>query len=130
MTKTSKEIEVEVQNSLAVLTNDDIRNIEELCEIKDFVQRLPEARQRIKGVIMDVNAQINLLEQYHCRRPEDEVRKFFVLSFSEPLKIAEAEGDCRERLEVAEAGFLVELRSENEKLARAIDECKLDFDVL
>jgi hypothetical protein len=37
MTKTSKEIEVEVQNSLAVLNNERIRNIEELCEVKDFV---------------------------------------------------------------------------------------------
>jgi hypothetical protein len=78
------------------------------------VRSLPEARLRIKGVTEEVNAQIALLEEYLCRRTEEEVRKFFVLAYSEPLKIAEAEGDCRERLDEAEKDFLVELRLMNE----------------
>ena len=44
--------------------------------------------------------------------------------------VAQATGTSPAVAEVAEAAFLGELRLENEKLTRAIDECKLDFDVL
>lgn len=114
---------------MAVLNNEKIRDIEELCEIKSFVAHLPQARRRIGSIIKDVNAQITLLEEHECRRTEEEVQKTW-LSFSEPLKIAEGEGDCKDRLEIAEKEFLIQLRQMNEQLAREVEECQLDFEIL
>ena len=71
--KTSGRIEVEVERILGVLNNEKIRDIEELSEVKAFIRRLPEARRGIGGIIKEVNHQIALLEQYQCRRTEEEV---------------------------------------------------------
>jgi len=129
MARTSRQIEVEVEQTLAVLENEKIRDIEELSEVKAFISRLPEARKRIGAIIKEVNQQISLLEEYQCRRTEEEVQQTW-LSFSEPLKIPEAEGDCKLRLEELEKEFFVELRQMNEQLAREIEEVKLDFEIL
>lgn len=129
MTKTSGRIEVEVERVLAVLTNEKVRDIEELSEVKAFVRQLPEARRAIGAIIKEVNAQIGLLEQYQCRRTEEEVQRTW-LSFSEPLRIPEAEVDCKLRLEELEKEFLVQLRQMNDQLAREIEECRLDFEIL
>ena len=90
MTRTSKQIEVEVERILGILTNEKIRDIEELCEVKAFMRNLPETRKSIGAIIKEVNQQMTLLEEHQCRRTEEEVQRTW-LSFSEPLKIPEAE---------------------------------------
>ena len=67
ITRTSKQIQVEVQAICTVINNEKIRDIEELCEVKDYVRRIPEEKLRIKAIIKDIQAQMALLEQYFCR---------------------------------------------------------------
>lgn len=50
-----------------MINNEKIRDIEELCEVKEYVCRIPEEKLRIKAIIKDIQAQMALLEQYFCR---------------------------------------------------------------
>jgi len=113
ISKTSTQIEAEVERILGVLNNEKVRDIEELSDVKTFIREMPEARRGIGSIIKEVNEQIALLEQYQCRRSEEEVQSTW-LSFSEPLRIPEAEGDCKLRLEELEKDFFVQLREMNE----------------
>jgi len=55
VSRTSKEIEVAVEQVLNVLNNEKIRDIEELSEVKAFIRRLPVARKDIGAIIKEVN---------------------------------------------------------------------------
>ena len=51
-------------------------------------------------------------------------------SFSEPLKIVDDEDDCRERIDQLEKVFFADLRTANETLAKDMEECKLDLEMI
>lgn len=129
MSRTCAEIEVEVDRTIAVLDNRELLAIEELVEVKEFVKDLPAARKGIGEIIKAVNRQLALLEQYHCKRTEEEVQQTW-LSFSAPLRIPEHELDCKLHMEEKEKEFFQDLRAMNEDLARELEESKLDFEVL
>lgn len=129
MIKTSRSIETEVDKICGVLSNPKVRDIEELTKVKEFVNRLPEARLEIRAIIKEVNDQMALLEKYHHRLTMEEFSLTWS-SFSEPLKIMDDEDDCRDRNDVLEKNFFADLRVANETLAKDVDECKLDLEII
>lgn len=154
MIKTSKSIETEVEAIRRVLSNEKIRDVEQLTDVKDFVKRLPEARLKIRAIIKEVNGQMALLEKYQHEltkeeekriarseaNPDDEPQSKYQWwvdqvkqtwsSFSEPLKIVDDEDDCRERIDQLEKVFFADLRTANETLAKDMEECKLDLEMI
>ena len=154
MIKTSKSIETEVEAIRDVLSNEKIRDIEQLTQIKDYVKRLPEARLKIRAIIKEVNGQMALLEKYEHELTKEEEKRIAKSeanaaddppskylwwvdqvqqtwsSFSAPLKIVDDEDGCRERADQLEKTFFADLRTANETLAKDMEECKLDLEVI
>ena len=62
--KTCGDIEHEVEKAISVLDNRNIKDIEELTEVRQFVKDLPLARLRISNIIQEVNRQLSLLDEY------------------------------------------------------------------
>ena len=54
ISRTSEKITVEVNNICAVINNENIRNIEELCEVKAYIKRIPQEKLKIKEIIKDI----------------------------------------------------------------------------
>ena len=102
--KTCTEIEVEVESAIEVLDNRNLRDIQELVEVREFVKQLPEAGKRIGGIIKEVYTKLGLLDKYKCKRSEEEIQKTW-RSFAEPLRIREHELDCKLYLERMEKEF-------------------------
>jgi hypothetical protein len=67
-----------------------------------------------------MNNFMNLLEQYNYKLTEEELIKI-LLSYKEPIKIADHELDCKERTDVMEKEFLGQLRGVNDVLSTEID---------
>lgn len=129
MAQTCRDIDAEVERTIAVLDNRNTRDIEELTEVKEFVKNLPLQRQRIGSIIKEVLQQQALLEEYQVLRPEEELQRTY-RSFAEPLRIGEHALDCRLHLEDMEKEFFLQLRTMNENLARDIEEAQRELEIL
>jgi hypothetical protein len=76
-----------------------------------------------------MNNFMNLLEQYNYKLTEEELIKI-LLSYKEPIKIADNELDCRERTETMEKEFLGQLRGVNDVLTVEIDQIIKEFEMI
>ena len=123
----TKQIVDEVDTVLAIVLNEDFKNIEEVDKTKIFMKNLPDKMHEIRMLIKGVNAKISVLDENFVQRSDDEFEKTWN-SFARPLDIFIEQGDCFERLEKLTEDFKVDLKEMQVKLEVDISEISNQFD--
>ena len=63
------------------------KNIEELCEVKDYIASLKDKMEGVDKAISQVLDYMTLLEKYQCKQTEDDFKTWDI--FGKPLEITE-----------------------------------------
>jgi len=90
-----------------------------VTEVKAYVKALPDKLLSIRNVIKEAMGKMTLLDHHFSSMKEDEIKKTWI-SFSKPLLIFEAHGECEERLEKMADDYFLDLRVQQNALSKEI----------